>query len=399
MKITDVEAIILESPKDYGVHGGEAAGPRFRSLLRVSTDAGIDGWAEIETQPHVLKAVIDAPGDGSGMFEGLGRLMIGRDPFEIETFWNDLYTGTIYYGRRGVVLQAISGIDLACFDIMGKALHKPVHALLGTARRDRVTAYASTLFRETPQAMIEAAKTYVDRGFKAVKFGWGGFGKDRANDVARVEAARKGLGDRTLLLDFGWTIPRTVAQTIDLCRSTAPFTPFWIEEPCHPDDYAAYGAVAEASPIRIAAGEQEATPWGFDLLIRLGKIDVVQPDLSRCGGFSVAKKILAMAQAAGRDVCPHAWQSDLLTAASLHLNAVLPEALFQEYNVCDDPISRALCRSPLKLEDGTLAVPQEPGLGVEVDLETVNRYRVKAGASPNGSPAAAPSPSREASSR
>ena len=145
MKIARVEAIILESPQDYGVHGGEAAGPRFRSLLRVSTDEGIDGWAEIETQPHVLKAVIDAPGDGSGMFEGLGRLLVGEDPFKIEELWHRLYTGTIYYGRRGVVLQAISGIDLACHDIMGKALGKPIHALLGGAKRDRVTAYASTL--------------------------------------------------------------------------------------------------------------------------------------------------------------------------------------------------------------------------------------------------------------
>ena len=377
MKITGVEAIILESPKDYGVHGGESAGPRFRSLLRVSTDAGIDGWSEIETQPHVLKAVIDAPGDGSGMFEGLGRLVVGRDPFEIERFWDELYTGTIYYGRRGVVLQAISGIDLACFDIMGKALKKPVHALLGTARRDRVTAYASTLFRETPQAMREAARKYVARGFKAVKFGWGGFGKDRANDVARVKAAREELGDRVLLLDFGWTIPRTAEQTIDLCRATAPYGPFWIEEPCHPDDYAAYRAVSEASPVRIAAGEQEATPWGFDLLIRQGKVGIVQPDLSRCGGFTVAKKVIAMAQAAKIDVCPHAWMSDLLTAASLHYNAVLPQALFQEFNVSDDPISRALGRSPINLVDGRLAVPQGPGLGVEIDLETVNRYRVK----------------------
>src|SRR6185436_14662639 len=172
VKITRTEAIILESPRDYGVHGGEAAGPRFRSLLRVSTDEGIDGWAEIETQPHVLKAVIDAPGDATGMFQGLGRMVVGADPFEMEALWHRLYTGSIYYGRRGVVLQAISGIDIACYDIMGKALGKPVHALLGGARRDRVTAYASTLFRDTPEAMRDAARMYLSKGFKAVKFGW-----------------------------------------------------------------------------------------------------------------------------------------------------------------------------------------------------------------------------------
>ena len=378
MKITRAEAIILESPQDYGVHGGEAAGPRFRSLLRVSTDAGIDGWAEIETQPHVLKAVIDAPGDGSGMFEGLGRLLVGEDPFEIDKLWHKLYTGTIYYGRRGVVLQAISGIDLACHDIMGKALGKPIHALLGGAKRDRVTAYASTLFRETPREMAEAARQYNAQGFRAVKFGWGGFGKDPAKDVALLGAARESLGkDRVLLVDAGWTIPRTPQETIELCRRIEPFDPFWIEEPCHPEEYAAYRAVAEASPVRIAAGEQEGTAWGFDLLINQGKVDVAQPDLSRCGGFTVAKKVIELSAAAGCDVCPHAWQSDLLTAASLHFNAVLPQALFQEFNVCDDPISRALTKAPLRLQDGLLAVPQGPGLGVEVNLDTVNRYRVK----------------------
>lgn len=378
MKITQVEAIILESPKDYGVHGGEASGPRFRSLLRVSTDAGLDGWAEIETQPHVLKAVIDAPGDGSGMFEGLGRLLVGEDPFDLERLWHRLYTSTIYYGRRGVVLQAISGIDLACYDLMGKALGKPVHELLGGAKRDRVPAYASTLFRDTPRAMGDAARKYLGQGFHAVKFGWGGFGKDAGRDSALLGAARETLGkDRTLLIDAGWTLPRTIEETIALCRRLEPFDPFWIEEPCHPDEYDSYRAVAEASPLRIAAGEQEGTTWGFDLLIRLGKVDVAQPDLSRCGGFTVARKVIEMATRAGCEVCPHAWQSDLLTAASLHLNAVLPQALFQEFNVCDDPISRSLTHAPLELSDGLLAVPQGPGLGVEVNLDTINRYRVK----------------------
>ena len=377
MKITSVEAIILESPRSYGVHGGEASGPKYRSLLRVSTNAGIDGWAEIETQPHALKAVVEAPGDGTGFFDGIGSLAVGEDPFEVERLWTRLFNHTMYYGRRGVVLQAISGIDIACYDIMGKALDKPVHALLGGARRTHVLAYASTLFRDTPQAMKEAAQRYVDLGFKAVKFGWGGFGRDRHKDAALVKAARESLGtDRVLMVDVGWIYPRSVEETISLIEAIEPFDPFWVEEPCYPEDYAAYKAVADATAIRIAAGEQEGTVWGFEHLIREGGVDVVQPDLSRCGGFTVARRVVPLAQAAGRSVCPHAWQSDLLTAASLHLNAILPEALFQEYNVCDDPISRSLCRTPLRCVDGLLAVPEGPGLGVEIDEETVARFRV-----------------------
>jgi L-alanine-DL-glutamate epimerase-like enolase superfamily enzyme len=377
MKITEVEAIVLESPVDYGVHGGEASGPRYRSLLRVATDAGIVGWAEVETQPQVLKAVIDAPGDGSGMFEGLGRMVVGKDPFAVERLWDELYVGSIYYGRRGVVLQAMSGIDVACHDIMGKATGLPVHALLGGARRTHVTAYASTLFRRTPEAMREAALRYMDGGFTAVKFGWGGFGADLRRDVPLVEAARRALGDeRALLVDAGWTIPRSTKDTIAMVRALEPYAPGWVEEPCHPDDYAGLGAVAQATTLRIAAGEQEATPWGFDQLIRTGRVDVVQPDLSRCGGFTVARKVIALAQLAGAAVCPHAWQSDLLTAASLHLNAVLPNALYQEYNVCDDPLSRTLVRTPLRCVEGRLAVPDGPGLGVEIDPDVVARHRI-----------------------
>ncbi len=377
MKITKVESIILESPRSYGIHSGEASGPKYRSLLRVSTDAGIDGWAEIETQPHALKAVIEAPGDGTGFFDGVGSLAVGEDPFQVEQLWTKLFNHTMYYGRRGVVLQAISGIDIACHDIMGKALDRPIHALLGGARRKQVSAYASTLFRDTPQAMKEAAQRYVDCGYTAVKFGWGGFGRDRQKDAALVQAARETLGDdRVLMIDAGWIYPRSVAETIAMIQAIAPFDPFWVEEPCHPEDYVAYKAVADATTIRIAAGEQEGTVWGFEHLIREAGVDVVQPDLSRCGGFTVARRVVALAEAAGRSLCPHAWQSDLLTAASLHLNAILPEALYQEYNVCDDPISRSLCRMPLRCVDGLLAVPDGPGLGVEVDEETVARFRI-----------------------
>ncbi len=121
LKITDVEAIILESPADYGMEGKESTGPKYRSLLRVATDAGIEGWAEIETQPHVLKAVIDAPGDGSGMFEGVARLVRGEDPFAVERIWDKVYTSTIYYGRRGVAIHCISAIDNCLWSIRAQA--------------------------------------------------------------------------------------------------------------------------------------------------------------------------------------------------------------------------------------------------------------------------------------
>jgi L-rhamnonate dehydratase len=379
MKITDIEAIILEGSEPYRApeDAEEAPGVQHLCLVKVSTDEGLVGWSDIETQPHVAKAVIEAPASGSGMFEGLRELAVGVDPFEVERLWDRLYRGSIYYGRRGAALQAISGIDIACWDIMGKATGRPIYQLLGAGYRDRVRAYASTLFRPTPEAMAAAARDYVGRGFTAIKFGWGVFGQDARRDVELVAAARQAVGDAVeLMVDAGWLVRRTPKQAAAMVRRLEPYRPYWIEEPLAPDDYDGYRMLAEAVSTPIAAGEQEATLWGFDTLIHRGRLDIVQPDLSRCGGFTVARKIADLAELRNVAVCPHAWLSDLLTAASLHLNAYLKQSLFLEFNVSRSPMLRELCREPIRLEEGHIRVPQGAGLGVEVDEEVVARYRV-----------------------
>jgi L-alanine-DL-glutamate epimerase-like enolase superfamily enzyme len=246
-----------------------------------------------------------------------------------------------------------------------------------------VRAYASTLFRPTPEAMRAACQFYVSRGFTAVKFGWGPFGQDRRRDVALVAAAREALGpDRTLLIDPGWMVNRSARDAVELCRALEPYDIFWLEDFLHPECYDGYAQVKAAGvKTRLAAGEQEATAWGFRELIQRGRIDVVQPDLSRCGGFTQARKIAWEAECAGVDVCPHAWLTDLLTAASLHFNAVLPRALFLEYNVCENPMLREIIRNPVRMDsDGFISVPQGPGLGIEVDEAALRRFRVNPGA-------------------
>jgi L-alanine-DL-glutamate epimerase-like enolase superfamily enzyme len=350
---------------------------RHVCLVKVSTDAGITGWSDVETQAHVARAVVEAPESGSGMFEGMRRLAVGHDPFETEALWDRLYRGSIYYGRRGVAIQVISAIDIACWDIMGKAVGLPVYKLLGAGFRDRVRAYASTLFRPTPDAMRAATAAYREQGFTAIKFGWGVFGQDPERDTALVAAAREAAGDAlSLMVDAGWLVRRTPKEALEMVRRLEPYRPFWVEEPLGPEDYDGYRYLAEHSETRIAAGEQEATFWGFDALIHRAKLDVLQPDLSRCGGLTVGRKIADLAELRSVAVCPHAWLTDLLTAASLHLNAYLKQSLFLEYNVSASPILRELCRDPIRMEDGWIAVPQSPGLGVEVDEAVVERYRV-----------------------
>ncbi len=381
MKITNVEAFILESPYENRPPEGsdEAHGVKHCLLLKVSTDEGLIGWSDVETAPHVAAAVVSAPESGAGMFEGLRALVVGEDPFEVERLWDKIYRGTIYYGRRGVAMQVLSGFDIACHDLMGKATGRPLHKLLGGARRDRVCAYASTLFRATPDAMRRACEFYLARGFKAVKFGWGVFGRDRKQDLALVAAAREALGPEvTLLVDPGWMVNRSARDAIELCRALEPYDIFWLEDFLHPECYDGYAKVKAAGvKTRLAAGEQEATAWGFRELIHRGGIDVVQPDLTRCGGLTQARKIAWEAECAGVDVCPHAWLTDLLTAASLHFNAILPRALFLEYNVCENPMLREIIRNPVRMDaDGFIPVPEGPGLGIDVDESAVKRYCV-----------------------
>jgi L-rhamnonate dehydratase len=349
-------------------------------LVKISTDAGITGYSDMETSASVAKAVVESPSwsePGMEAFEGLASLLVGENPLEVERLWYKMYRGSIYYGRRGAAIQALSAVDIALWDIAGKFYDQPIHMLLGAKWHHRVRAYASTLFRPGTEAMREAARRYLDQGFTAVKFGWGVFGEDQRRDVALVEAARSELGDSNdLLIDTGWFADRTPKQAIQLVRSLDDYRPFFIEELLHPEDYDGYRRVADSVDTLIACGEQEATEWGFRELIERARVDIVQPDLTRCGGFTAARKIVHMAERANILVIPHSWSSDLLTAASLHLNAFQRRAVFVEFNTSQGPLSREMVKEPLKLEDGYLTVPSGPGLGVEVNEQTIQRYRI-----------------------
>jgi L-alanine-DL-glutamate epimerase-like enolase superfamily enzyme len=381
VKITNVSVIVLESPGVYEAteSGKEVHGIKYLGLVKIETDVGLVGYADLETQPHVARAIVDAPSEGAVPgFQGLRSVLIGEDPLEVERLWHKMYMASVYYGRRGAAIQVISGIDIALWDIVGKRVGQPIYKLLGAGYRDRVRAYASTLFRSSPEGMMEASSHYVEKGFTAVKVGWGVFGEDPERDVQLVEAARRALGDRVdLLIDTGWYVHRTAKEAIHMVRMLEPYRPYFIEEPLSPEDYDGYAQLSGAVDTLIACGEQESTEWGFQTLIVRGQVDIIQPDLSRCGGFTAARKIVHLAQLHNRLCIPHSWLSDLLTAASLHLNAFLQRSIFQEFNVTTGALSRELCCNPIQLKDGHLPVPQGPGLGVEVDEAVIDKYRVE----------------------
>ena len=372
MKITEVEAIVLRQPV---VDGAIADGSQDDLIVRVHTDEGIVGVGEVDSAPEVVKAVFDAP-NSHYIATGLQHVLIGADPLDIEELWRRMYMGSVYYGRRGVAMHAISGIDIALWDIKGKKLGKPVSALLGTPKRDRVRPYASLLMPATEREVTAAVERLVAMSFTAIKFGWGPLGKDEEHDVRLARAARRAAGDAEILIDAGFGYGADAARAISVARKFEEIGIYWLEEPFEPDEFEAYATLADAVDMRVAAGEEEATRWGFRELMERGHVDVVQPDVTRCGGLSEALRIARNAESRGVMCVPHAWKSGVIKAASLHLNAVLETAYFQEYCVAETPINRLLTRERMPVEKGWVAVPDKPGLGVELDLDVLERYAV-----------------------
>lgn len=370
MKITDVEAIWLQLP----VVDERCDGTQDTLVVRVHTDAGITGIGEVDSSPMVAKAIIEAP-LSHAIARGLRQCVLGQDPLDIAVLWERMYQGTIFFGRGGAAQQAISGIDMALWDIMGKALGLPVYQLLGGAFHTRLRAYASNLFKETPEATCEQARRLVDQGFSAVKFGWGPLGQSEALDLALVREARRGLGaDVELMIDAGLAYDASTA--IRRSHQFAEYSPFWLEEPLHPDDLEGYARLVEASPLRIAAGEQETTIQGFTALLNTG-LDVLQPDVARVGGISRAIEIGRLAAQRRRLCVNHSYKTGISIAASLHFLAALPNASLLEYCVEESALRQTLTRQTFPLDQGYVQVPQEPGLGVELDEEVVERYRVR----------------------
>jgi L-alanine-DL-glutamate epimerase-like enolase superfamily enzyme len=388
MKITDVEAMVLDTGRNYPSpsEAAEAHGVRFVSLLKITTDEGITGWSDIETQPHVGRLIVDFPSGGELGFESIKSALVGENPLERERLRQKLYRFMAYFGRQGVGMQMMSGVDIALWDIAGKAFGQPVSTLLGARYREQVKGYASTLFRPTPDDMKRAVEGYLAHGFKAMKFGWGVFGCDLALDIALVRAAREAAGPEVdLMVDPGWygmdrahpVRHRSLKDWIRLVRELEAYQVFWLEDFLHPENFEGYARVSEATTsLRIAAGEQLAGPAEFERLATEGKAHVLQPDLSRCGGLTVGRQIADFCMRRQIECVPHAWLTDLLKAASLHLNAYLAQSVYLEYNVSSASLLNTLCKTPITMKDGYIPVPDGPGLGVEVDEQIVKKYRV-----------------------
>ena len=371
MKITDVEAIYLRLPdvKEQCDSGQDAL------IVKVSTDAGINGIGEVDSAPLAVKGAIEGPYSHS-VACGPRELVIGEDPFETEYLWYKMYRQNSYGGRRGVGLHAMSGIDIALWDIKGKALGQPVWKLLGGGFHQRIRPYASSLFGATPEETGARARRFRDRGFSAVKFGWDPMGQDEKTDIALVREARKGLGDDIdLMIDAGLAWDAKTA--IQRARSFSGYNIFWLEEPLQGDDYTGYRKLAEATHIRIAAGEQESNRLSFIELMDRGKIDIVQVDLTRVGGFTEAMKVASLAVDRGLPVVNHGFTTYINVAAALHFLNSIPNSFILEFVVEEETTLRDyVTKQKIVARDGYLDIPDAPGLGVELNEEAIEPYRV-----------------------
>jgi L-alanine-DL-glutamate epimerase-like enolase superfamily enzyme len=374
LKITDVQAIILRQPV---VDIAKADGSQDALLIRIETDEGITGIGEVDSLPPVVKAIVDAP-PSHAIASGLRHLLLGESPLEIDRLWQKMYRGSIYYGRQGPAIHAISGIDIALWDIKGKALGQPIHRLLGGPHRSAIRAYASTLMPDTPVETGEVVAGLVERGFTAIKLGWGPFGRDADLDVALVRAAREVAGnDVELMFDIGLGWPNA-DHAIRQVRRFEEFRPYWVEEPLWPDDVAGYRKLADAVETRIACGEEDATRWGFAQLMERTRVDVIQPDVTRAGGISECVRIAQLADLRGVAMVPHSWSTGIIKAASLHVIGAMPNATFLEYCVQETALNQLLTIERFPVVDGMVTLPEAPGLGIEIDDEVVREYAVAA---------------------
>ncbi len=290
---------------------------RGTCLVEIETDDGIVGWGECYGPSAVAKAFIDTQ---------LAPRVIGRDPFDVEVIWEDLYNRIKDYGPKGMSIAAISGIDIALWDIIGKACNKPMHKLIGGAFRTEVDAYATGLYftdmdRLVDEAVEEAAGYVKNDGFKAIKMKIG-LGSIK-RDFERVKAVREAIGpDIKLMVDANHCF--TVPAAIRLGRKLEELDIEWFEEPISPEDIDGYVEVSRALDMAVAGGENEFTRWGFrDAIVRKA-MDIVQPDVCAAGGISECKKIATLASTIGVECVPHAWGSAVGLAATIQFLASIP---------------------------------------------------------------------------
>jgi len=387
MKITEVECHTLLAP-DYNTGLTSSAQDSFVVIVR--TDEGIFGVGESDVNPWIAKACIEARGTHT-MSLCARDLLIGENPLDIESIWNNIYIRTAMHGRRGAFIHALGAVEMALWDIKGKALNKPVHALLGGAPpRERILPYASlqpngASFESYRDSLVAWASKAKDLGFKAVKaevtmngpYAHSGLHENYEKHTEVVAAVRKEIGpDIALMVDVQYMWPNA-----DICLETVrdwkEFNLFFLETPIWVDDLEGMERLHAEAPMPIAFGEWQATRHEFVELMDHGKIDIAQPDIGRVGGLIEAMAVCEMAKVRDRKIVPHCWKTGISISATAHLAFVTPHCPFIEFlppTLSEDALRRELVAQELTMLNGEILLPKTPGLGIELNWDALNRF-------------------------
>jgi L-alanine-DL-glutamate epimerase-like enolase superfamily enzyme len=388
MKITNVEATWLRHQiPEAGQHTSDFGKLTTfdMTLVRVETDAGLTGYGEAKAA--VGSAGINAP-VASVVNEELRPLLVGQDPRDISGLWERMYNGVrAHYalnygrafpelGRRGLRISAISGVDIALWDILGKSLNVPIYQLLGGRCRASVPGYASGGWASAEQIGKQLLETIAPSGFAAVKMRVGAMDGNVETSVARVRAARETLGPGVRLMvdahgTFDSRAARRFARGVEDCHLS------WFEEPVNADDMRGMAEVRASTDIPIAAGESLFTRFDFRDLIDARAVDILQPDPAIAGGITEVARIAALASAHQLTLAPHLWGSALLFAAGLQIAAAIPNCVTLEYSMGFNPMLRELAEEKFTIKDGQVEIPDRPGLGITVDESFVEQCAVR----------------------
>ncbi|MGK7755694.1 MULTISPECIES: mandelate racemase/muconate lactonizing enzyme family protein [unclassified Roseovarius] len=377
MKLKDLDILVTAPP-------APGWGGQYWILVKLTTDNGITGWGECYASsvgPDAMTAVI------SDVFS---RHMQGENPENIEFMFRRAYSSGFTQRPDLTVMGAFSGLEIACWDILGKARERPVWALLGGRMNDRIRAYtylyplpqhAIAEFWTSPEMAAASALDLLSRGYTAVKFDPAGpytmrgghmpAGTDISLSAAFCKAVREAVGDRADLL-FGTHGQFTTAGAIRLAKAIEPYDPLWYEEPVPPDNVAEMAKVAAATRVPVATGERLTTKAEFAPVLRSGAASILQPALGRAGGIWEVKKIAAMAEVYNAQMAPHLYAGPVEWAANIHLAASIPNILMAE--TIETEFHNKLIKNTIQIEDGFIIPPETPGLGIEVDEDLARAH-------------------------
>jgi L-alanine-DL-glutamate epimerase-like enolase superfamily enzyme len=387
MKITKIETHVLVVSD---LKADATSSSQDNLVVLVHTDEGIVGIGETDTGPWLAEAAILSPGSHT-MAMGLQDLLIGQDPFDTWALWEKMYTYTAMSGRRGAMICAMGAIDMALWDIKGKAMNLPVYKLLGGAHREFITPYASlqpngNTVTEYHDSLVAWAAKAKALGFRAGKmectldgpYNHSGLKGTDDQMTEIVRDCRKAVGkDFEMMVDvqYRWWDARTALRTLN---KWADLDLYFVETPLQIDNLEGYARLAQDAPMPIAAGEWQNTRYEFLDLMDRGHIDVVQPDVGRVGGLTEAIRVCQLAQDRGKVIVPHCWKTSIGIAASAHMAFAVPNCPYIEFQpaeLCESELRRELAPDPLSIVDGRILPPTKPGLGIDLDFKALERFK------------------------